>query len=223
MTNSTSKFAAVVFDFDGTLAHQEIDFQRMRADVTAVLHRYEVQAPAILRLHILEMIDAAMDHVRVRALDPDTLRTEAYAAIEQVETEAAQYARPIPGTRALLRELRERGLALGVVTRNSHKAVLTVFADIETVCDVVLAREAVRNVKPHPEHLATCLNHLAVPPDQALMVGDHPIDIEAGQRHGMTTVGVLTGNGSAEALREAGADFILNDVTEVLTLLGSVD
>lgn len=219
MTNSTSKFAAVVFDFDGTLAHQEIDFQRMRADVTAVLRRYEVQAPEILRLHILEMIDAAMEHVRVRGVDPDALRAEAYAAIERVEAEAARYAQPLPGARAMLRELRARGLSLGVVTRNSHKAVITVFADIEAVCDVVLAREAVRNVKPHPEHLATCLNHLAVPPQRALMVGDHPIDIEAGQHHGMTTVGVLTGNGSAEALREAGADFILNDATEILTLL----
>jgi phosphoglycolate phosphatase len=217
--DGTPKIAAVVFDFDGTLAHQEIDFQRMRADVTEVLHRYAVQAPEILRLHILEMIDAAMDYVRGRGVDPSALRAEAYAAIERIESEAARYARPIPGARELLHALRARGLALGVVTRNSHKAILTVFADLETVCDVVLAREAVRNVKPHPEHLATCLEYLAVPSERALMVGDHPIDIEAGRRHGMTTVGVLTGNGSAEALRAAGADFILKDATEIMMLL----
>jgi phosphoglycolate phosphatase len=219
LENNTSEIAAVVFDFDGTLARQEIDFQRMRADVTAVLHRYEVQAPEILRLHILEMIDAAMDHMQARGVDAATLRTEAYAAIERVEFEAARYARPIPGVREMLGKLRARGIRLGVVTRNSHRAVLTVFDDIEAVCDVVLAREAVRNVKPHPEHLATCLAHLGVPSERAMMVGDHPIDIEAGQRHDMTTVGVLTGNGSAEALREAGADFVLKDATEILKLI----
>jgi phosphoglycolate phosphatase-like HAD superfamily hydrolase len=35
----------------------------------------------------------------------------------------------------------------------------------------------------------------------------------------MITVGVLTGNGSAEALRDAGADFILKDATEILKLI----
>jgi histidinol phosphatase-like enzyme len=38
-----------------------------------------------------------------------------------------------------------------------------------------------RRVKPHPEHLLTALKLLDVPPERAIMVGDHPMDITLGK------------------------------------------
>jgi len=213
------KIAAVVFDFDGTLVHQTIDFNRMRTDVTAVLRQYGVDDPVMLQLHILEMVGEAVAQLKARGHDPAPLLAAAYAAIELIECEAAQEAYPIPGVRALLSRLQASGMAMGVVTRNSLRSVLTAFADIETLCDVVLPRESVCNVKPHPEHLAACLARLHVSSEQAVMVGDHPLDIEAGCRQGLRTVGVLTGSGTAAALRQAGADVILNNATELWALL----
>jgi phosphoglycolate phosphatase-like HAD superfamily hydrolase len=52
------------------------------------------------------------------------------------------------------------------------------------------------------------------------MVGDHPLDIEAGHVHGMRTAAVLTGTGSEADLRAAGPDYVFCDVTQILSLLG---
>ncbi len=214
-----NQVTAVVFDFDGTLVHQTIDFDRMRADVTTVIHKYGITDPQVLNLYILEMVNAAALRLASHKDAAARLRAEAHAAIEAIEKDAAQHARPIPGARKTLQQLRHQGIRLGIVTRNSRPAMLTAFSDIERMCDVVLPREAVRNVKPHPEHLSTCLTRLGVAPEHTLMVGDHPLDVEAGQRQNMATVGVLTGNGTEATLRQAGADFVLRDVNEVMGLL----
>ena len=44
-------------------------------------------------------------------------------------------------------------------------------------------------------------------------------DIEMGRRAGTRTCGVTYGNGSPQELREAGADFMVNDFEKILTLI----
>jgi phosphoglycolate phosphatase len=54
------------------------------------------------------------------------------------------------------------------------------------------------------------------------MVGDHPIDIHAGKRVGMKTIGVLTGRTQREEFEKAGADYILREATEICNLLEDI-
>jgi len=79
-------------------------------------------------------------------------------------------------------------------------------------CDVLLTREDVTHVKPHPEQLVKALSALHSAPAQAAMVGDHPMDMEAAHRAGALAVGVLCGHATEQALREAGAALIYPDV-----------
>jgi len=51
------------------------------------------------------------------------------------------------------------------------------------------------------------------------MVGDHIIDIEAGKRVGIHTIGVLTGRTKKEEFENAGADYVLRDASEICELL----
>jgi phosphoglycolate phosphatase len=51
------------------------------------------------------------------------------------------------------------------------------------------------------------------------MVGDHVIDIQAGKKVGMKTVGVLTGRINKEEFQRAGADYVLKDASKVCDLL----
>jgi phosphoglycolate phosphatase len=54
---------------------------------------------------------------------------------------------------------------------------------------------------------------------KSVMVGDHLIDVQAGKRVGMKTIGVLTGRTKQEEFEKAGADYVLRDITEVSELL----
>ncbi|MCX7817366.1 MAG: HAD hydrolase-like protein, partial [Syntrophales bacterium] len=74
-------------------------------------------------------------------------------------------------------------------------------------------------VKPDPEHLMIALNVLDILPPQAVVVGDHPIDILLGQRVGTVTVGVLTGSSTYGELVAAGAHFIIERVELLINLI----
>jgi len=209
---------AVIFDFDGTLVHLAIDFGRMRDEAIAIVRLYGVDDPALFRLRAWELVNEAAILLEKRGGKAAQMRAEAYAAIEAIEIEAARRARLIRGVPSMLADLRSRGVAVAIVTRNSGAAARIAFNGIDDACDVFLPREAVAHVKPHPAHLERCFEILRSEPPRTLMVGDHPIDIQTGRQFGMRTAGVLTGSGTERELREAGADHIFDDVTGVLTL-----
>ena len=98
------------------------------------------------------------------------------------------------------------------MTRNSFSAVTRVFPDWADHVGVLLAREDTPRVKPDPAHLGEALRRLGASPRSALMVGDHPIDVETGRRLGVPCLGVATGHASAADLRQAGAVHVLDSL-----------
>lgn len=211
---------AVVFDFDGTLAKLNIDFAAMRRDVLELLSRYGVSPDGLRDLFILEMIAAG--EARVSRLRPEggpEFASRACARIAEIEVQAARQGSLFNGVTEMLRALRARNIRTGVATRNCLAAVETLFPGIDDHVDAVITRERTPFVKPHPEHLIRMLKQLAVPPGQAAMVGDHPMDIQTGRDAGVRTIGVLTGYSQAEALDRAGADLLLQGAADILDVL----
>jgi phosphoglycolate phosphatase len=221
MTAAESPPRAVIFDYDGTLVHLNIDFHRMRQEVDELLVVYGIEPGSLKGSYVLELIEEATKRISKKGL-PEGL-TFNHAALELVtehEVRAARYGQKLPGVLRLLKVLRKRGIKVGIITRNCDKAVKMVFPDIERSCDAFLPRDSVSRVKPHPDHLAMVLKAMDVgDPMLCLMVGDHLMDIEAGKRLGMKTAGVLTGKITRRQFMEAGADYILEDVTAVADIL----
>jgi phosphoglycolate phosphatase len=211
------RIEAVIFDYDGTLVHLNINFGLMRQEVEQLLPAYGIEPGALKELLILEMIDEATRLISKR--DPSEGSSFYGKAIDLVtahEVRAAKKGKILPGVTTMLKLLKKRGIKVGIITRNCNKAVKIVFPDIEHFCDAFIPRDDVTRVKPHPDHLALTMKKMAVNnPTRCLMVGDHIIDIEGGKRMGMKTAGVLTGKTTREHFIEAGADLILDDATKI--------
>jgi phosphoglycolate phosphatase-like HAD superfamily hydrolase len=56
-------------------------------------------------------------------------------------------------------------------------------------------------------------------PDQVVVIGDTPRDVQCGRVHGAQTLAVATGRYSMEELRVTGADWVLPDLSETETVL----
>ena len=54
---------------------------------------------------------------------------------------------------------------------------------------------------------------------QTLVVGDMAVDILMGARTGCRTCGVTYGNGTRKELEEAGADFVIDDMKELIGIV----
>ncbi|MCF6428614.1 HAD family hydrolase [Amycolatopsis tucumanensis] len=59
-------------------------------------------------------------------------------------------------------------------------------------------------------------------PASVIVVGDTPHDIDAAREHGAIAVGVATGRFDAAALREAGAQVVLRDLSDTKLVLAAV-
>ena len=212
---------AVIFDFDGTLAVLNIDFSSMRERVFDLIRRSGIEEEAIQEKYLLEIIDEVYQILwEKNPSDAETFYQESHDILHEVEMKAAEKGRLIPGAEGTLKGLREKGIKVGIITRNCEDAVRKVFPEIDDFCDIFVSRNSVKKVKPHPDHLTRVMDSLKISGEEAIMVGDHIIDIQAGKRVGMKTIGVLTGRTKKEEFEKAGADYILRDASEVYKLMG---
>lgn len=215
--NYLSGIQAILFDFDGTLADLNIDFAFMRERVYQLILDYGIEEKLIQEKYLLEIIDEVYKILcKNRPFGANEFYQRAHQIIYQVEMESAEKGRLFSNTKIVLQDLRKRGIKVGIITRNCEEAVRRLFPDMDDYCDAFASRNSVKRVKPHPEHLNHVLETLKVQGEKALMVGDHLIDIEAGKRLGMKTIGVLTGRIKREEFEEVGADGVLEDISEIL-------
>ena len=204
---------AIVFDFDGTLAATDIDFAGVRAELRSFYIARGIWHEGLFQRYILEMIDAVCS-----PLDPaeaEQVRAESMTIVRRIESEACRRAEPYPGVPQALASLRERGYRMGIFTRNSREGCELVLRRHPLPHSVLLTRDDVANVKPHPDHLREALAQLDCSPERALVVGDHPTDAEAAIAVGAHAVGVLTTNATEETLLTAGARLVLDSVADL--------
>lgn len=212
---------ALVFDFDGTLAVLNLDFALMKRRLAALAEVFLEEAVSPDGLPALEWVDHLAGLVLARSGRDLSLEfhTRCRFLIMDMEIKAATQGRLFPSTRPMLAALRGRGLRTAVVTRNCGPAVSTVFPDIMDSVDCLVARESAPRVKPDPAHLLAALDRLGAAPGEALMVGDHPMDVLVGQRAGTVTAAVASGRLSLDELREPGPDFLAKDCASLVDML----
>lgn len=142
--------------------------------------------------------------------------------LHQTVAESKDY-RVLPGVEELLPELLHDGYQLGLVTGNVeaaahiklHRAQLNRFFcfggygsdsdDRGEVTKITLDR-------------ASLVFGETVTPEQAIVVGDTPHDVEGAHAAGIACVGVGSHHYTADELREAGADYAISSLTEGLPL-----
>jgi phosphoglycolate phosphatase len=219
-----TRLESIVFDFDGTLAELRIDFSQMKERLGLLAGDYLPFAPRPTLLPALEWIDElAADIHRTDGTAASEFQERASDLIVEMELEAACKGSLFPFTRGLLSGLLDKGVKIAVITRNCERAIRMVFPDVDEYCSTLLARDHVPRVKPDPDHLLRALACMAAPLETALVVGDHPLDIQTGKRAGILTAGVSSGRVSRVELARSGADWAASNCEELITILEKQD
>ena len=208
---------AVVFDFDSTLAETHIDFAEMHRRIVRHLKDWGLWEGAWAgRRFVLELIDLGAAKLAAQPERQRQFLDEAERHLQAVEVAGYEGAALFPGVFEALRKLRERGFKVGIITRNCRECVTALIEEAALPHDVLLTRADVARVKPDPLHLTAALEAMGVAPGDALMVGDHPTDIECGLAAGAMTAGVLTGNTTREQFAASGAEMVFEGVADVV-------
>jgi HAD superfamily hydrolase (TIGR01509 family) len=128
--------------------------------------------------------------------------------------------RLMKGAGTMLAELNQR-YRLAVVTtrgRRDAEAFLAQHA-LGDLFEVLVTRESTRRLKPHPEPIRRAAGQLGVPVERCVMVGDTTMDVRSARRAGAKAVAVLCGFGERPELERAGADVVLDQVSDLSSVL----
>ncbi len=212
---------AVLFDLDGTLLDTAPDF-------AAVVNRMLAEAGREA-LPYSEIRGAVSNGSRALVELAFALREgePGFAALRErllalYEAGLAVETRPFPGMELLIGELAERGLDWGVVTNKPAWLAEPLLARMPLLPApaVLVCPEHVRRTKPDPEPLLLACERIGCPPAEAVYVGDHLRDIDAGRAAGMRTVAAAYGYlGPGDSAGHWGADHVVDSVEELARLL----
>jgi phosphoglycolate phosphatase len=126
-----------------------------------------------------------------------------------------------PHVKETLNLLKERGYILSVASSRQSISLRGFLHDmsVEDCISYILGADNVEKSKPDPEPVLKTLRELGIPAEESIVVGDMPVDIIMGLRAGAATCGVTYGNSSRDDLVEAGAGYIIEDISELPGLL----
>ncbi len=127
--------------------------------------------------------------------------------------------RVFAGTVELLERLRAGGVPVALVTASRNAEALLAAADLDGVFDVVVdgesAAEAGLPGKPDPATFLEAARRLGVTPARAAVVEDAVAGVQAARRGGFGLVVGVDRSGHREALESAGADLVVEDVSQL--------
>lgn len=79
----------------------------------------------------------------------------------------------------------------------------------------IITCEDVAATKPDPEGILKLIDELEVKTDEVIVLGDHPVDMQAAKAAGIHTIGISHGFGTPPELKENGAIRIVDDLASL--------
>ena len=201
-----------VFDVEGTLVDAVMPTLRCwRETLLAFGHDIPLEA-----LHRLTGLDGKL---MLAQLLPGASASERETMIKRqgarYRGEFLPHVKPFSGVRALFEELKQRGRGIALAT-DCQKDELRHYLDITGAGDLVEAFACGDDVacgKPAPDLIRIALERSDAGGKRSVMIGDTVFDAEAARNAGIMAVGVVTGHIAEQALRDAGCETVLPDVT----------
>jgi phosphoglycolate phosphatase len=205
-----------IFDFDGTL----VDSRKLITESNRVVFgQFGLSVPS--EAESFSLVGMSLELVLLQLAGPDAPVEAMVAAYREVlpllRADAAHVEVPFDGANELLATLAERrDVRLGIATGHASHAIVPAlerFGWQEHFCTVQTADKAPS--KPHPGMVLQALSEAGVRAEDAIMIGDTTFDIEMACAADVRAVAVSWGYHRPDRLRDAGARWVVNDISEL--------
>ncbi|MBC8288033.1 MAG: HAD-IA family hydrolase [Nitrospinae bacterium] len=207
------KISLIIYDFDGTLVDTLFD--------------------------IADAVNFSLNELGLRTLSRETIRKYVGKGVERLMEQSIKgtgcadlpravelfrkhysdnlmnHTRFYPSGREILDHFCDKKQA--ICSNKPEEFVRRILASLESLdsFDAILGGDSVKSKKPDPEGLLYLLNRFQCSSEQAVLVGDSPVDIETGKRAGVYTCVVSYGLGDPKEIALAEPDCSIDHLSEL--------
>ncbi|MFX0082188.1 MAG: HAD family hydrolase [Candidatus Hodarchaeota archaeon] len=212
---------AIIWDLDGTLIYFKIDYLRARHEAVKILKKYGVPKPFLsVEFSILDNVTKSREFFNTQGFSEKKIKkivNEVDSAITKIEYKASQEAVMVKGIDQVLEYAKAKKLKQAIFTFNTRKNAESSLKTVNLTqyFELIVGRDNVNNLKPHPEHITYICNELKINPHEALVIGDSSRDIEAAINVGAYCIALNTKNPSffkGESIEKADKIIELNEI-----------
>ena len=211
------KISLIVYDFDGTLVDTLFDI----ADAVN-LSLSELGLRTLNRDTIRKYVGKGVERLMAQSIN-DTDCTDLSLAVELFRKNYSKnlmnHTRFYPAGREILHHFRDKRQA--ICSNKPEDFVRRILVSLKSLeaFDAILGGDSLTTRKPDPEGLLHLLDRFQCSPEQAILVGDSPVDIETGKRAGVYTCVVSFGFGDAAEIAAAGPDCSIDHLSQLKDLI----
>jgi len=208
---------AVLFDLDGTLVESS------EAIINAVEKALEFKGLTCDRAKVARMIGVPLENI-FGVLVPNLPEEEIWQLVHKYRryymAHHLESTTLHPSAQMVLRKLKAKGLKLGIITTKYREPVMDILSHfgISEPFDVVVTGYEVIRHKPAPDIVLEAAKRLRTDPKRCVVVGDSPLDVQAGKRAGSFTLAVLSTAYTRKQLESAKPTIIIEKLEEILNI-----
>ena len=210
------KISLIVYDFDGTLVDTLFDI----ADAVN-LSLSELGLRTLSRETICKYVGKGVE----RLMDQSIKGTGCADLLLAVELFRKFYSENLinhtrfyPFGREILDHFRDKKQAICSNKPEDFVRRILVSLESQDLFDAILGGDSLKSKKPDPEGLLYLLDRFQCPPEQAVLIGDSPVDIETGKRAGVYTCVVSFGFGDPKEIALTEPDCSIDHLSELKDL-----
>ena len=209
----------VVFDFDGTLGDtKKVILNTMQAVIKELdlPPRTNEQCQAMIGLPLSAVPEALFPEVGIPAEKYASTYRRLFAGYNDDDA-----VKLFPHVKETLEELRGKRIMMAIASSRSHSTISEYIEKLglKDTISYVLGAENVKRPKPASDPVDKVLMIFSLRPETCIVVGDTVYDIQMGKNAGCRTIGVSYGNGTRQQLEEAGADYVIDDIQDLLKFI----
>lgn len=211
-------FNTVMFDMDGTLSES---FTGISGGILYALKKLGYELP--LRESLRSFMGPPLfdQFMRQFGMNEETAAEAVRLYREYYPVKGIYEQTIMPGAEETVRSLKERGVTVCTATSKPQKYVEIILKNygIEKYFDIIVGATFDGKLQSKKDIIARVLELSGKSPKECLMVGDRCFDIEGAHACGVKCAAVLCGYGSLKEFDSAGADYIINGLSDVLKIV----
>lgn len=216
------KFAAIIWDFDGTLA-SSLEGITAAMGQTLATHRLPIPTVEQVRATVGLTLEQSMRHLAGVACSEQQIAQLVTHYRRVHNSHAAPLTKAFDGADRVLAESRRRGM-LNILVSNKGRAGLHQLLgqlSLDGQFDHVLSAEDVSFCKPDPRlySLDIAPRYATLRPDQVLVVGDTETDLNFARSAELKSCWAKYGYGNHQACRMLQPQFVIESIAELFSVL----